>query len=289
MISIIICSRTPDISQLLKDNIADTIGLEYELVIIDNSKNKYSIFQAYNEGVKRAKFPYLCFMHEDVFYHTQDWGEKVIKHFQNQEVGLIGTIGTHFLPKTPIGWYQSKVVSGGGLVRVSKNGKNELEHYLDSAYLKDDLSIEAVAVDGLWFCIRKTVFSFVSFDEQTFNGFHCYDLDISLQVRKAGFQVRIISEVLLEHLSNGIFTIEWVKNTHLFFEKWKDQLPQVAGVNLSPLEMKVREDLVAETYLWMSAYAQSKAELQNVRKSNAYRLGKFIIKPFSFLRRVFNR
>lgn len=52
MLSLIICSRTPRISEELERNIAETIGCEYELVVIDNSKNKYSIFSAYNQGVR---------------------------------------------------------------------------------------------------------------------------------------------------------------------------------------------------------------------------------------------
>ena len=37
MISIIICSRTPSISSDLIDNINKTIGVQYELICIDNS------------------------------------------------------------------------------------------------------------------------------------------------------------------------------------------------------------------------------------------------------------
>ena len=66
MISLIICSRTADISDELKQNIATTIGCEYELCVIDNSRNEYSIFTAYNEGVRRAKGDILCFMHDDI-------------------------------------------------------------------------------------------------------------------------------------------------------------------------------------------------------------------------------
>lgn len=285
MISIIICSRTPDISQSLKENISETIGVEYELIAIDNSPNEYSIFSAYNEGVRRSKGNILCFMHDDVLYHTNSWGEKVISHFQNTQIGLIGTFGTHFLPQTPIGWYQSKVVSGGGLIQVIDNGETKLVNQVDTTYLKNNLSIEAVAVDGLWFCIPRSMFSIVSFDEKTFKGFHCYDLDICLQIRKAGYQVQIISDILLDHsTSTGKFPVEWVKNTLLFFDKWRDKLPQIAGVEMAPLEIKAREEVAAETFLWMSAYAQNSAELENIRKSKAYRLGKFILKPLSSFR-----
>ena len=74
LISLIICSRKADISEELKQNIAETIGCEYELCVIDNSRNEYSIFSAYNEGVRRAKGDILCFMHEDVLFRTNKWG-----------------------------------------------------------------------------------------------------------------------------------------------------------------------------------------------------------------------
>ena len=99
MISLIICSRQPDIPQSLKENIAETIGVEYELVVIDNSKNQYSIFQAYNEGVRRAKLSYLCFMHDDILYHSPDWGKKVVEHFEDKRVGAIGVVGSHYMPR----------------------------------------------------------------------------------------------------------------------------------------------------------------------------------------------
>ena len=55
MISIIICNRAHPINLSLQRNIQDTVGVEYEIVAIDNSRGNYNIFQAYNEGVRRAK------------------------------------------------------------------------------------------------------------------------------------------------------------------------------------------------------------------------------------------
>jgi len=75
MFSLIICSRNNDICDELKKNISLTIGsYKYEIIVVNNSKNEYSIFQAYNVGVRKAKFQYLCFMHEDILYLTNNWG-----------------------------------------------------------------------------------------------------------------------------------------------------------------------------------------------------------------------
>ena len=77
MISLIICSKYDHLSDNLIRNIDQTIGTEYEIVHIDNSQHQYSIFSAYNEGVRRAKGNVLCFMHEDLHFHTDKWGAKV--------------------------------------------------------------------------------------------------------------------------------------------------------------------------------------------------------------------
>ncbi len=72
MISIIICSRHPDISASLRENMEETIGVEFEIVTIDNSHGKYSISSAYNRGVERSLYPYVCFVHDDVLFRTKN-------------------------------------------------------------------------------------------------------------------------------------------------------------------------------------------------------------------------
>ena len=170
MISLIICSRQPDIPQALKDNISETIGVEYELIVIDNSKNKYSIFQAYNEGVRRSQYPYLCFMHEDISYHTQDWGKNIFEHFRDEKVGLIGIGGCHYLSKYPVSllsWKlaeRNKFYSYNYIQRYDKNKKHDTEIFSNLP----GSSVDVVAVDGMWFCMKRELFdhSSLKFDEK---------------------------------------------------------------------------------------------------------------------------
>jgi hypothetical protein len=221
MISIIICSRHTNISEELKVHIQATIGVEYELIVIDNSENKYSIFSAYNEGVRRAKYPYLCFMHEDILYHTYGWGKKVIEHFKNPKVGIIGVAGSHYLPKLPGSHWSTGITSYN--ILHSTEGKI----HFDSWRLIDneESSIKAVLVDGVWFCIPKTVMTQIRFDELTFNGFHAYDSDICLQIKQLNFEVRIVFDIKIEHFSLGKRDQEWLKAIFILFHKWKGELP----------------------------------------------------------------
>lgn len=285
MISIIICSRKSDIQDNLNSNIIKTIGVDYELIVIDNSNNNYSIFSAYNEGVRRAKSPLICFMHEDILYHTSDWGRRVIEYFRDERLGLIGVVGTHFLPDTPCGWYHSMIVSGGCIQRENYNDEKSAIEKRNLLMLGKKKSIDAVAVDGMWFCVRKDAFKYIQFDEVNFSGFHCYDLDICMQIRDNNYSIKIVSDVLIEHFSYGSFNSEWVEDIHMFYKKWRNKFPQIAGIELSTSEIEIRTEFVKQVIVWITAYAQSQKELRATRNSKAYRIGKKILKPFSILKK----
>jgi hypothetical protein len=269
MISIIVCSRTSDIPEALKQNIQTTIGLEYELVIVDNSKNEYSIFQAYNEGGRRAKYPYLCFMHEDILFRTNNWGQKIIKHFEDTSIGLIGMAGTHFLPKFPSYWTNSPFISEHNL--SNDNGKLIECFHLD--LFKGKELIDVVACDGFCLFIRKELFNSIFFDEKNFDGFHYYDMDICMQVLSQRNRVCVCRDILIEHSWSNNYSKKELdafdRDQQIFFDKWKDHLPIARGIDDIPQYVLDRLN-----GLYGAAY-----DAQKVRKSKAYKIGKFILYP----------
>ena len=58
MLSIIICSISPERLQEISQNIHATIGVEHEIIAIDNREKCWSIARAYNEGARQARYPY---------------------------------------------------------------------------------------------------------------------------------------------------------------------------------------------------------------------------------------
>jgi GT2 family glycosyltransferase len=207
----------------LYENIVYTIGVPFELVVIDNSENKYSIFEAYNEGIKKASYNFLCFMHEDVWYHSQDWGKSIIKHLSISNIGLIGLAGAYYLLSIPSTWFKAKPY-------VKNLIQKDFKHYS----IKEDK--EVICVDGFWFCSRKDIFQQVAFDEKIFSGFHFYDLDISMQIHEKGYSIQVISDVTIEHFSGGSLDRQWLDSAYIFYNKWKKQLP--ASLNI-PLKKKL--------------------------------------------------
>lgn len=284
MISIIICSRKPDIPDNLKSNIIDTIGADYELIVIDNSENKYSIFSAYNEGVRRAKFPYLCFMHEDILFHTEDWGVKVIEYFKDKTVGLIGVVGGHYMPECPASWWSTECRSGKILQGQFNDEKYTTEKFEWRRYKPDDSErVEVAVVDGLWFCIPKDLFLDIKFDEQVFSGFHCYDTDICYQISNTGCSVNVVFDILIEHKSYGNQDLSFYKERTKCFNKWAENLPLIKGTTLIDIDVTDRLQFVLELNKELHRRLKTEQELQNARKSKAYRLGSILLKPFKLL------
>ena len=227
MISVIICSRTEAIDEVLKKNIDDTIGVEHEIISIDNHLGSHSIFQAYNLGVQRAKYPYLCFMHDDVRHHTPFWGEKIINHFKDEKVGMLGVGGTTYLPVIPGIWWgvnsdeQTYSTRQYSLDTDRNNLTNQHTTYNNP--LNETVS-DVVALDGLFFCVRKELFEVIGFDEN-YGGYHFYDLDISMQVLRAGFRLQCIYDILIEHISASNLNTSWINSSRVFFDKWHKMLP----------------------------------------------------------------
>lgn len=228
MISLIICSTRPHVDDKLLSNISQTIGTEYEVIHIDNSKRQYNIFEAYNLGVERAKGDFLCFMHEDIAYHSKNWGKAVEHHLSQKFIGAIGVAGgSVVLDRLDWRFY------GFGQVYLIQ-GNSTIEEHPEYYYshkqeeLKHPMTQVAI-LDGVWICMRKELFNQIRFDDKNFHDFHLYDSDICMQVNKLGFGVFVTYDVLLEHKSEGTFSEGYKEGLKVFSQKWKDDLPMVKG------------------------------------------------------------
>ena len=282
MISIIICSRHKDISRELYQNINDTIGVDYEVIVIDNSKNEYSICSAYNEGVRRAKYPYLCFMHEDIRYRTSGWGTKVLNHLSDDRIGIIGNFGGHYIPNFFPVVYVDGPISGNFIQGQRVNGRY-ITHQVQYDNFSKGLPIETAVVDGMWLCVRKDLFGQIRWDEKTFAGFHCYDIDICMQSHAIGKQVRVVFDVLLEHQSPGNIDMKFYEQLRLWYDKWETSLPILKGIerNLIPQRLLSLED-----YAIHKSMKKTEVEKmwQEIEYSKRYRFGCMIFKLVDVLR-----
>lgn len=237
MISIIICSRLKEINPALTKNINVSIGVDHEIVVIDNSENRYNIFEAYNTGVARSKGAILCFIHDDIKFHSKNWGVNVEKHFLDPQTGAIGNAGSPYVSRFPGSWWanglvdENIVVCGDGQHKSSKRYSDKLP-----AEKK-----QVVVLDGMFLCIKKELFNTIKFDDLTYDGFHFYDIDICLQIAKMQFRLYCTYDISIEHFSKGNVNQNWIDNAIKANQKWKKQVP-CASVKLTHLQ-KIEGDI----------------------------------------------
>ena len=279
MISLIICSRSKDISKNLRKNVEETIGTDFEWVIINNSAGTHSIFKAYNLGVKRAHGDILCFMHDDILFLSNNWGKIVNNSFRTENLGLLGVIGNHVVPACPASWWTA-CYEEGHVVQYYESEKRQ-ENLLYSKVNNSQVAI----VDGLWFCIPRNLFSSVTFDEKTFSGFHCYDTDICLQILKQGRTISVANDIDIQHNSDGFLSPQFIEERQLWFEKWKSMLPICQGIELNQRELETITQMAELQNKWTHESIMAHQEIRRLKDTCAYRLGKTILLPLTILKR----
>jgi hypothetical protein len=242
MISIIICSRTKKIDNKLYDNIKDTIGCIYELIVIDNSKNRYSIFEAYNLGIEKSVNEYLCFVHDDILIHTKDWGQVIKNIFKDDvRVGLVGIAGAKSKTKTPSLWWSSPSEHKFVYLMQHIPGK-EPEKWITGFDVNS--REEVVVIDGVFMALRKQ--TKLNFSEEL-KGFHNYDLNISFEVIMNKFKIIVTNEILIEHFSIGNINREWINSSYQVHKIYRNLLPLCVSEN-SNQEIKNSIWFINESY-----------------------------------------
>lgn len=290
MISIIVSTYKPENWSAFVKNVEETIGVEYEIVKIDNP-GIMSLCEVYNRGIKLAKYPYLCFSHDDIVFSLQNWGANVIDFFQKQpEYGLIGIAGVAYKTWTPTGWYfpDDRHFCKMDMYQATHNF-NDREHLLRNKPSDRNFD-DVITLDGCWFCTTSKVVSEFKFDENTFTSYHCYDIDFALQVGQK-YKVGVVYDLDITHVSHGQYNKVWVKETFKLFEKWKKQMPRsilkVSGEEQSYNEFnaflfilgKISENKIGLFHLFLVLYNPKMIKIVGLKRwllLNKWTLGSLI-------------
>jgi hypothetical protein len=235
MISIVVCCRKDSDCSNLETSIRATIGLPYELIVVNDSSYGNSIFRALNSGVEQASYEHICFTHDDVQFHTNNWGNIVLNHLKKEGTGLIGIAGAPTLGNIPSDWSFDVQFK---FLRQKKKQKKEPNVEISGVFNEEN-SLQVVTLDGVFLCCHKSLFQTLRFDENRFSGFHSYDMDLCLQAHFSGYENRVINDVLIEHASMGNKNKSWIENQLILWRKWSKLLPtSVLPINAHQLLKK---------------------------------------------------
>ncbi|MGC3976852.1 MAG: glycosyltransferase [Paludibacteraceae bacterium] len=261
MISIIVSTNNEIFLKNILENIHQTIGdIDYEIIDIFNPK-KYSLCEAYNIGVERSKYHYLCFVHDDVVFRTNNWGERLVHLFENDhQIGLIGVVGNKFKSSYPSAIGQSSFIKKrymrGSIIQTSTGYRD-----FDNSQTKKELE-DVVCIDGVFMFTNKNVMNYCAFDDKLLTHFHGYDMDFSLQVFTKGLRVIVDREMLIEHISDGNYSKENTVANRLIGKKWRKELPVATNdLKLSAFRLHYF-DLINWIYFFRKAMVR---KLKNIK------------------------
>jgi hypothetical protein len=224
MISIVICSINPDFLRQIKQNISDTIGLEYELLIWDNRVAKIGICEVYNKMANKAIYDIICFVHEDILFENKGWGQELVSQFQSRtELGIAGVAGSKYKAAAYSGWYTGiNEFDCANIVHFEEGKRRHI--YLRPGTTNNKYE-DVVSIDGVFISCRKDIWQRIKFNEELLKGFHYYDIDFGLRAT-ALCKVSVLYNINIVHITKGgDFGDNWVEITVLIHGYFRKLLP----------------------------------------------------------------
>jgi glycosyltransferase involved in cell wall biosynthesis len=200
------------------DQIRKTVGPKnVEIIQVVNDGEK-SLTKVYNEILNQAKNDIVVLCHDDIIFEDKGWGNKLIKHFNKTNFGILGIAGTTSMPSSGMWWEERNKMLG--IVNHKHEGKKWESKY--STSLGNDAE-KVVIVDGLFMVIHKDRIK-SNFIED-FDGFHFYDISFCFENYMKGVEIGVIYNIKITHLSIGQTNEKWEENKIKFAEKYADSLP----------------------------------------------------------------
>lgn len=235
MFTIIVCSVKPEAAEALRANVEATVGVPFEFAAFDNREAHRGICSIYNECARKARYDMLCFVHEDVEFRTQGWGEIIARKLREPDCGVIGFAGSISKLSPAMGFGSLREHTRFNYYQGTPSGKVERKRINPDGL---DFS-PVICLDGMCMIVRRDVWERSPFDEELLKGFHAYDIDFTTAVACNGYRNYVCNEAAVYHASLGNFSREWYENAKLCNEKWKSHLPMfVPNAEFSPRQIE---------------------------------------------------
>lgn len=200
------------------DYLIKSSGFKKIKVIEKINNGEKSLCEVYNEILNESETDIVVLCHDDIYFDTNSWYSKLIKHFEKTDFGILGVAGTTSIPKSGMWWEdRTKMI---GIVNHESNGKKWESKYSES--FGNSIN-ESIIVDGLFIAINKKRIK-KNFVEE-FKGFHFYDVSFCLENYLENVKIGVISNVRITHKSIGQTNNQWEENRIFFSEKYQDNLP----------------------------------------------------------------
>ena len=217
MITIVCSSINPD--EKYKEHVLKACGLKNVQFLFYENKNQYSLAEIYNKGLDESIYDYIVFIHDDLIFNCENFGNKIFKHFKkNPEYGILGLAGTTNIPENGV-WWTNRELMVGKVTHTHEN-KTWVSRY---CYNNDYDVLDVALVDGLFLMVNKNIIKH-KFDTR-FEGFHFYDVSFCVSNKISGCKIGVVFDIDITHKSIGATNEKWENNRLLFLDLYKSVLP----------------------------------------------------------------
>jgi hypothetical protein len=215
--SFVICSIDPakfeSVSRAIRERMA---GEPHEIVGVHDARG---ICEGYNRGAARAIGERLVFCHDDIDLLSPDFSQRLAAGLDACD--LVGVAGT------------DRLIGASWTFAAPPHIFGQVAHFVPDSggYVVDQYGIprrvidrNIQALDGVFLAMRRQVWETIRFDEETFRGWHLYDMDFTFRAHLAGFRLAVCCDILLAHASPGLFSKAWELDASAFLKKHGRQL-----------------------------------------------------------------
>lgn len=211
MISVICVYNNEDILNNYLIRSLDKQNIDYEQIIIDNSKCRFnSAAEALNYGAENAAGKYLMFIHQDVHLNDDDWLKKVEKSLDSlPDLGIAGVAG--------------KASDEKEIITNLKHGNSP--HYAGKIQIDKPKKVQVL--DECLLIIPKEVFNRLKFDEKIDYGWHLYGVDYCLSVQILKLNVYVLPNSVNHKSSGDPFSDDYYNALAKLLKKHKNNFKTV--------------------------------------------------------------
>lgn len=202
----------------LQEYFRKSSGIHNSQIIEFVNPDGKSLTEVYNEILEQSTYDIVILCHDDIYFDSNNWGQKIMNHFKRSEYGILGVAGSTQLPKSGMWWEdRTKMV---GIVNHEHEGKKWTSKYSDN--LGNSIK-ETVLIDGLFMALHKNRIK-KNFDENV-KGFHLYDVNFCFKNFIEQVKIGVVFDIKITHKSIGMTNEQWDNNRKLFAEEFESLLP----------------------------------------------------------------
>ena len=210
LVSVGFCSVQPEREERARRSIASALlPAACEFIVVHDAR---SLAEGFNRILDAGRGEVVVLCHDDIEILSPRLDLRLADALSQADI--VGVAGSDRAGGPAVLWTGHPHVHGW--VSYPRSGEVEVAPLSFRKGLLGGMQ----TLDGVFMAMSAATASRLRFDDQTFDGFHFYDLDFSYRAHVAGLRLAVSTDILLLHASEGRFEDDWKRYAQRFLDKF---------------------------------------------------------------------